>query len=150
MATSFGRSPVTTTPDADALLKSAVQASLEQLRLAFPSFDLRVVPDLQGGAWVEMIDVPFGAPYTQEISFVVFLLPFNLPGSDIYPFFVRPDLSRIDGSPLGSAFQVTGLAWPGDTEVRPVLQVSRRTRERFASQTAPQKVLKVLDWTMSQ
>lgn len=150
MATSSGRSPVTTTPEADARLKSAVQAALEQLRLVFPSVALRIVPDAQGGAWVEMLEVPFGAPYTQESSFVVFLLPFNLPGSDIYPLFIRPDLARIDGVPLGPGFQVTGLSWPGDTEVRPVLQVSRRTREGFANQTAPQKVLKVLDWTMSQ
>lgn len=97
-----------------------------------------------------MLDVPFGPPYTQTTSFVVFLLPFNLPSSDIYPFFIRPDLARADGAALGSAFQVTQLSWPGDPAPRPVLQVSRRTRGAFSTQTASHKVAKVLDWVRTQ
>jgi len=108
------------------------------------------VPDTQGGAWVEMADVPFGPPYHQDSSFVVFLLPFNLPGSDIYPFFIRPDFARIDGGSLGQAFQTTQLSGPGEPMPRPVTQVSRRTRGGFVAQTAPQKVAKVLDWIRTQ
>jgi hypothetical protein len=141
---------VTTTPDISSALKSAVQNAVTQLGLAYPSIDLRVVPDAQGGAWIEMYAVPLGAPYQQSESFVVFLLPFNLPGSDIYPFFLRPDLSRTDGQGLGQGFQTTELAWPGDPGPRPVVQVSRRTRSAFAAQTAPQKVAKVLDWIRTQ
>jgi hypothetical protein len=128
------------------LLKGPVRTAIELLQKAYPSTTLRVVPDAQGGAWIEMIDVPFGPPYAQASSFVIFLLPFNLPGSDIYPFFVRPDFARADGAPLGPAFQVTQLSWPGDPAPRPVLQVSRRTRGAFSTQTAPHKVAKVLDW----
>jgi hypothetical protein len=132
------------------MLKAAVRSSMELLEKAYPSTSLRVVPDAQGGAWVEMLEVPFGPPYIHETSFVIFLLPFNLPGSDIYPFFVRSDFARIDGAALGSAFQSTQLSWPGDEAPRPVVQVSRRTRGAFSSQAAPHKVEKVLDWIRSQ
>jgi hypothetical protein len=141
---------VTTTPDTTTLLKGPVRSAIELLQIAYPSITLRVVADAQGGAWIEMLDVPLGPPYKQATSFVVFLLPFNLPGSDIYPFFIRPDLARADGAVLGSAFQATQLSWPGDPAPRPVLQVSRRTRGAFATQTAPHKVAKVLDWIRTQ
>jgi hypothetical protein len=90
--TSSGRFPVTITPDT-ASLKGPVRSAIELLQRAYPSTTLRVVPDTQGGAWLEMLDVPFCPPYAQGSSFVVFLLPFNLPGTDIYPF----------GEPAGSA-----------------------------------------------
>lgn len=77
----------------------------------------------------------------------MFLLPFNLPGADIYPMFVRDDLARRDNAPLGEGLQRTTLSWPGQPVQRPVVQVSRRTRGgAFASQTAAQKVEKVLEW----
>ncbi|WP_146220993.1 hypothetical protein [Mycolicibacterium moriokaense] len=102
--------------------------------------------DGQGGLWVELNGIPLGIPYQQCSTFMVFLLPFTLPGSDIYPLFVRRDLSRIDGQPLGEGFQATELSWPAEGSPRPVVQVSRRTRGSFASQTAAQKIAKVLDW----
>ena len=141
---------MTTTPDTTPLLKDSVRSAIELLQSAYPSITLRVVPDAQGGAWIEMLDVPFGPPYVQGSSFVIFLLPFNLPGSDIYPFFIRPDFTRGDGAALGPGFQPTQLSWPGDPAPRPVLQVSRRTRGAFAVQTAPHKVAKVLDWLRTQ
>jgi hypothetical protein len=146
---SSGQFPVTTTPEVAAQLKASVRLAVDSLNCVFGSLPTRVVPDGQGGAWVELSDVALGPPFAQETSFLVFLLPFNLPGSDIYPMFVRSDLSRVDGNPLGAAFQSTQLAWPGDPAARPVVQVSRRTRGAFASQTAAQKVCKVLEWMRS-
>jgi hypothetical protein len=145
---SSGRSLVTTTPDAAA--KTAVLRALEVLRGAFPDWSVHAYPDGQGGLWVEMTGVPLGQPYVQEDTFLVFLLPFTLPGSDIYPMFVRPDLNRIDGAPLGDGFAVTELSWPAEQVPRPVVQVSRRTRGSFAQQTSSQKVSKVLDWMMAR
>lgn len=139
---------MTTTPDAAA--KSAVLRALEVIHAAFPDWSVRTYPDGQGGLWVEQPEVPLGPPYVQDDTFVVFLLPFTLPGSDIYPMFVRPDLSRLDGAPLGEGFAVTELSWPAENEPRPVVQVSRRTRGSFAQQTASQKVSKVLDWVMTR
>ncbi len=147
---SSGRFLVTTTPEIAALLKATVREALTSLGEAFPSIEMQVVPDGQGGAWTEFKDLPLGAPYSQETTFLIFLLPFNLPGSDIYPMFVRPDLSRLDGQPLGQSFQVTQLAWPREPTPRPVVQVSRRTRGSFATQTAEQKIGKVLDWIRAQ
>jgi len=145
---SSGRSLVTTTPDAAA--KSAVLRALEVIQDAFPDWSARTCPDGQGGLWVELTEVPLGPPYVQDDTFVVFLLPFTLPGSDIYPMFVRPDLSRFDGAPLGEGFAVTELSWPAEQVPRSVVQVSRRTRGSFAQQTASQKVGKVLDWVMAR
>ena len=140
---------MTTTPDVLAGLKASVKAALDSLDAAFPSVSRRVVPDGQGGAWVEYIDMPLGAPFAQDSTFVVFLLPFNLPGSDIYPMFVRPDLTRADRQSLGQAFQATQLSWPAEPVPRPVVQVSRRTRGSFAAQTAAQKLVKVLEWMLT-
>jgi len=142
---------VTTTPEVAAQLKTSVREALASLDTAFPDVVMTVVPDGQGGAWVEVTDLPLGTPYAQDSTFVVFLLPFNLPGSDIYPMFIRPDLSRRDGQLLGPAFQVTQLAWPGEPTPRPVVQVSRRTRGSFSAQTAAQKLSKVvLEWMAEQ
>lgn len=141
---------MTTTPEIAALLKAPVNTALESLSAAFAGVSRRVVPDGQGGTWVEFVDMPLGAPYAQATTYVVFLLPFNLPGSDIYPLFVCHDLARLDGQPLGQGFQQTQLAWPGEQLARPVVQVSRRTRGSFAAQTAAQKINKVLDWMRAQ
>lgn len=135
---------MTTTPDTT--VKAAVRDALGTIRSAFPDFGLATHADGQGGLWVEMTGVPLGAPYAQADTFLVCLLPFTLPGSDVYPMFVRPDLSRVDGQPLGEGFQQTELSWPAEASSRKVVQVSRRTRGSFASQTAAQKIAKVLDW----
>lgn len=147
-ATSSGRSPVTTTPDAAA--KTAVLQAIEVIKDAFPDLPDRTCSDGQGGLWVELTGVPLGPPYVQDDTFLVFLLPFTLPGSDIYPMFVRPDLTRLDGAPLGEGFAVTELSWPAEQVPRPVVQVSRRTRGSFVLQTASQKISKVLDWVMAR
>lgn len=148
MATSSGRSLVTTTPNTAA--KTAVLRALAVIQAAFPEWTVHTCPDGQGGLWVELTGVPLGPPYAQEDTFLVFLLPFTLPGSDIYPMFVRPDLNRLDGAPLAEGFAVTQLSWPAEQTPRPVVQVSRRTRGSFAQQTASQKVSKVLDWVMAR
>jgi hypothetical protein len=137
---------VTTTPEAT--LKAGVREALETLETAYPSVDISTVPDGQGGLWVEFAAIPLGAAYAQESTFLVFNLPFNLPGGDIYPMFARHDLTRTDGAPLGEGFAPTQLQWPPRSSTqRPVTQLSRRTRgNAFTAQTAAQKVAKVLDW----
>src|ERR1700754_4686393 len=120
MATSSGRSPVTTTPEP--IVKAAVSQAVDEIRRAFPDRRLHTVADGQGGLWVELRGVTLGPPYVQADTFLIFLLPFTLPGSDIYPMFMRPDLARIDRRPLGDGFQVTQLSWPGDDGARAVVQ----------------------------
>lgn len=136
-----------TTPSDLKLVKSAVQAALSELKRVYGDDQVLAFPDGQGGAWAELIEVELGNPYLQPSTFLVFLLPFNLPGADIYPMFVRSDLSRCDGAALGEGMQQTTLSWPGEPQQRPVVQISRRTKGgAFAAQTAVQKVEKVLEW----
>lgn len=138
---------MTTTPEVRPLFKAAVQTAIASVTAAYGQERVHIIPDGQGGAWIELSAVDLGGAYEQDITFVVFLLPFNLPGADIYPVFVRHDLSRRDGGPLGEGLQRTTLSWPGEPSQRPVVQISRRTRRgAFMSQTAAQKVEKVLEW----
>jgi hypothetical protein len=138
---------VTTTPETRPLLKAAVEHAIASITAAYGQDQIHIVPDGQGGAWVEISAVDLGSSYAQETTFVIFLLPFNLPGADIYPIFVRDDLARRDSAALGDGLQHTTLSWPGQPSQRPVVQISRRTRrEAFTSQTAAQKVEKVLEW----
>lgn len=131
-------------------MKEAVQAGVSAIVARFGDDRVRVVEDGQGGAWVEITDVELGDPYDQETSFVVFVLPFNLPNADVYPLFLRHDLSRRDHAALGEGFANTALSWPGDPNPRPVTQVSRRTRGAFSLQTSLQKLEKVLEWVRSR
>lgn len=136
---------MTTTPDLTA--KKAVLDAYKTVVAAYPNAAVTAHPDGQGGLWVEIADHKLGPAYMEDDTFVVFNLPFNLPGGDIYPMFVRPDLHRSDHAPLGDAFQATQLSWTGEPQNRQVTQISRRTRDQaFTAQTAAQKVAKVLHW----
>lgn len=128
-------------------VKSAVRDAATGIRAQYGESNVREVPDGQGGAWVEIHALELGDAYAQDTTFLVCLLPFNLPNADVYPVFVRPDLARTDGQPLGQGFQVTQVQLPGETQPRSVVQVSRRTREGlFVQQTPTQKVEKVVAW----
>lgn len=131
---------------ADETLKQAVSIALDSVLAQLDADRVRSVADGQGGTWVEILDEPLGEAYSQDATFVIALLPFNLPNADVYPIFLRPDLSRADGADLGEGFQVTGVQLPGDAAPRPAVQVSRRTRGDFHGQSAAQKITKVLAW----
>lgn len=131
-------------------MKEAVERGVIEIGDTYGSDQLRVVPDDQGGAWVEVADLDLGAAYQPDTTFLICLLPFNLPAADVYPMFVRAELTRADGRPLGDGFQVTQLSWPGEPQPRPVVQVSRRTRGDFTAQTPAQKIAKVLEWIRSR
>jgi hypothetical protein len=131
-------------------VKDAVERGVAGIVGVYGAEHVRAVPDDQGGAWVEVTGLDLGAAYTQDTTFLICLLPFNLPGADVYPMFVRADLTRSDGAPLGEGFQVTQAGWPGEPQPRPAVQVSRRTRGDVTAQTPVQKIEKVLDWIRSR
>jgi len=133
-----------------AQLKQAVATGIAEITAAYGTERVKVIPDGQGGAWVEISGLDPGPIYQQAETFLVCLLPFTLPAADIYPLFVRGDLSRRDRQPLGPGFGVTQLQWPGDPQPRPVAQVSRRTQGDFTAQTPLQKIEKVLAWLRSR
>jgi len=132
------------------MLKSAVEQGIADIKRVYGTKSVRVVADGQGGAWVEIGSVRLSKAYTMSSSFLICLLPFSLPGADVYPVFLRHDLARRDKGPLGEGFQVTQLQWPGEPAPRPVVQVSRRTRNNFAIQTPLQKIEKVLEWVRTR
>lgn len=140
---------MTTTPDL--AVKAAVAQAFESITKAFPDAGITSHPDGQGGLWVEVTGVPLEGSYTQTDTFVIFLLPFTLPDADVYPMFLRPDLSRRDGRPLSPGLSAgQQLSWPGVETPRPVVMVSRRTTGAFIAQSAAQKLSKVLHWVVTQ
>jgi hypothetical protein len=132
-------------------MKQAVQAAVAAIIEAYGAGNVRAVPDGQGGAWVEVTGVALGQTYTQDSTFALCLLPFNLPDADVYPLFVRHDLIRRDGGGLGEGFSTTSVSWPGEQQPTSATQVSRRTRRNeFTRQTPLQKINKVLDWVRTR
>jgi hypothetical protein len=123
------------------MLTPKVAEALEQIRTNFPGSSLRVAEDSQGGAVVRLETVPMGPPYVQPDTWIGFRVTFQYPYADVYPHFVRPDLSRLDGRALGEAIS------PSTFSDQPALQISRRSNQlNPATDTALIKLLKVLDW----
>ena len=140
---------MTTTPEFAA--KTAVIEAYEAIVAAFPECPATACRMVKAGSGVELSGVALSETYAQADTFMAFRLPFNLSGGDIYPMFMRPDLSRRDRAPLGAGFALTNLQRTPTDAPRAVIQVSRRTRGgKFLLQTAPQKIMKVLDWVRTR
>lgn len=123
----------------------AVRRALEELERAFPDSAVIREQDGEGGAHVTVEDVPLGPPYRQTTTWVGFRLGFQYPYADVYPHFVRDDLTRLDGNALGAGLSA------GRFREKPATQVSRRSNNLDATnQTAVLKLLKVLDWLRSR
>ena len=123
----------------------AVQEAIQELSRAFRGCKIDAVEDGGGGAFVILEDVPLAGPYQQPSSWFGFQVTHTYPYADVYPHFVRHDLSRCDGKPLGEG---TGI---GTFRNRPAIQLSRRSnRLDPATNTALLKLLKVLRWLNSR
>lgn len=126
-------------------MKPAVQRGIEELRETFPGAAVSVEEDGDGGAYVTLEPVPLGELYTQADTWVGFHISFQYPASDVYPHFVRGDLSRRDGGPLGAGTSNTQYRGKNAT------QLSRRSNKLDpAFQTAAHKLLKVLAWLVNR
>ena len=126
-------------------MKAAVEKAITELRATFPEATVTVVEDNDGGAYVTLDPVPLIGPYTQTETWIGFHVGFQYPASDVYPHFVRADLTRRDGAALGGGLST------GAFQGRPAIQVSRRSnRLDPAVQTAAHKLLKVLAWMEKQ
>jgi hypothetical protein len=137
------------------MLTPEVEAAVAEIAANFPDCALSTEPDGQGGAFVILDSVLLGPPYAQEKTWVGFHITQACPYADVYPHFVRGDLSRTDGKALGEGLG-GGLRFP-PTDVlampaRPAVQISRRSNHRSASdlETPLLKLLKVLRWLMSR
>jgi hypothetical protein len=123
----------------------AVEEAIQEISRTFPGSRIEAVEDGSGGAFVILEDVPLGDPYQQPTSWIGFQITHTYPYADVYPHFVRHDLSRCDGKPLGEGMAI------GAFRNRPAIQVSRRSnRLDPATNTALLKLLKVLKWLNSR
>ncbi len=124
-----------------AALTPAVDEAVRQIRAGLPDVRWKVDPDGQGGAVMLGDDLALGAPWAQPDTWIGFRIAFNYPYADIYPQFVRGDLARSDGGPIGEALNLTSF------EGRPAIQISRSSPRRVPGvETALIKLLKVIAW----
>lgn len=122
-----------------------VAAAIKEIGAAFPEAAVTVREDGDGGAFVTVDPLDPGSPYVQDATWMGFQITFQYPCADVYPHFVRHDLSREDGQPLGEATS------HGSFDGRPAIQLSRRSNQlNPETDTAAFKLLKVLEWLRSR
>lgn len=128
------------------MFTSVVETAIRELRETFPGVDLDVIADGQGGAAVTTGDMWIGDGFAPTRSWVAFAITFQYDAADVYPHFLRPDLSRADGShDLGAG--MSRATWRGS----PAVQVSRRSNAKMPGvDTAAIKLTKVLEWLRSR
>ena len=119
-----------------------VAGAVENLRASFPESQILIEPDGNGGARVSVETVALSNTYLQDCTWIAGHLVPQLPYADIYPLFVRGDLARRDGRPLG-----TGLSAGHMFLERSAVQASRRSNRRNpAIELTSHKFLKVIEW----
>lgn len=129
-----------TTPDVDGLTPEVRQA-MDEIAAAFPDAAIDAEADGEGGAYVSVRDVALAPIYRQRETWIGFHITYMYPSADVYPHFVREDLCRADGNPLGGGMS------PQHFRSRPAIQLSRRSnRLNPATDTAALKLQKVLLW----
>jgi len=123
-------------------LNKTVEEAIDNLRRCFPESTITIEPDEAGGARVAVESVVLSAVYLQPETWIAGHLVAQLPYADIYPLFVRGDLARTDGRPLGTGLS-NGHVFLG----RSAVQASRRSNRRDANiETAAHKFIKVIEW----
>lgn len=125
-----------------------VEHAVAELERAFPGNGVRVLEEPQGGAYVQVEDIDLGPGYTPQTSWIGFLIPFQYPRAQVYPFFLRPDLARADGQPFSPPIN-TGQMMPG-FDVPAVMASRSSNRWDPARDTAALKVLRVIKWLMER
>ena len=123
-------------------LTHEVGQAIEEIRLAHAEAEITVDEDGSGGATVIVDAVHLGDRYIPSETWIGFHITYQYPNADVYPHFVRGDLKRADGSPLGQ-----GMSQNHKWQDRAAVQVSRRSNRLDPNvQTAAIKLEKVLEW----
>lgn len=126
-------------------LKEEIARSIAEIEQAFTGCPVTATPDGEGGAFVVVDALDPGERYVQRATWCGFRITFQYPYADVYPHFVRADLSRVDGQPLGEATSMNSF------QGQPAIQLSRRSNRRDAAMdTAARKLLRVLEWLRSR
>ena len=121
-------------------MKLEVANAIEELRRAFPSSEVCVREDGDGGAYVIVEGVEIGCRYEPSSTWLGGHITALYPYADIYPLFIADNLRRVGGG----AFEPP--ITPGAQFFnRPALQVSRRNNHtQHYPQAAVAKFVKVL------
>ena len=87
--------------------------------------------------------------FNHPTSWVGFQITFQFPFADIYPHYLRPDLSRADGTALTPPLHLnqTMTLASGTT---PAVILSGAPHRNPETDTAAVKLAKILDWLRSQ
>jgi hypothetical protein len=137
---------------AEAIMRSEVVKAVDEIKAHYAPLRVEVHASPCGGAYVIVHEVPLGPPYAQATTWVGFFITNACPYADVYPFWVREDLSRLDGAALkvplhpGRSFERAG------TENLPAIMVSRRQNHASAIglETPLIKLQTVLLWMLKQ
>jgi hypothetical protein len=130
-------------------INPSVQKGIDQIKATFSGHAVDVDPDGEGGAFVRVNALVFGAVYEPGSGWVAFPIAFNYPHGDVYPHFVPGELARCDKKALGEGFTKTEMKL--GKFVGPATQLSRRSNQwKPAVDTAALKLLKVLDFIGSR
>lgn len=133
----------------------AVREAVDELIRQYGADHVLAADDPNGGACVIIEGRPLGPPFAQSDTWVGFHITHNCPYADVYPHFVRADLTRVDGGRLGEGLsgghqfpQPAALKHGNDMPTRPAVQVSRRSNRKDTAglETPLHKLLKVLQW----
>lgn len=131
-----------TTPKVEYVTPEVRMAAAE-IAAVYPH--VRLEPDGDGGAYVVVEGLRLAPIYKQRETWMGFRITFPYPQADVYPHFVRGDLSRVDDAALGGGTS-TGHSFNG----RAAVQLSRRSnRLNPAVDTALLKLQKVHQWLNS-
>ena len=122
-------------------VKTEVRQAIDEIAAAYPEVTVSADVDGEGGAYVFVRDVHLAPIYQQRETWVGFHITYMYPEADVYPHFVRADLCRTDGAPLGDGTS------PASFQGQSAIQLSRRSnRLNPATDTALLKLQKVLRW----
>jgi hypothetical protein len=128
-------------------MKPNVEAAVAELRANYPG-RVELEDQRDGGAKVVVTGLSLAdSPYVQPDTWCGFTITYTHPYADIYPHFVRGDLSRRDGKPFGRSFHPNTPFYGAKA-----LMLSRRTK-LFGTDnpvSALLKLEKVMRWMTSQ
>lgn len=135
-------------------MKKEVEKAVEEIQRFYHPLIVDVFQSPCGGAHVFIQDVPLGPPYAQATTWIAFFITNACPYADTYPFYIRHDLSRLDGSPLKAPIHINNNWVPGIAGVpaRPAVMVSRRQNHQhcIGRETVLLKLQTVIKWILQQ
>jgi|HubBroStandDraft_6_1064221.scaffolds.fasta_scaffold235159_2 hypothetical protein len=125
------------------VLTPAGQQALDEVHRIFDGHEISTQGDGSGGVFVVISGLNLTDLFVQQSTWLGFQISYLYPASDVYPHYVRPDLQRRDGSPLGPGY--SPILWGyRDTQA---IQVSRRSNRWDPKlDSAAMKAIKVMSW----